>query len=819
MLRILSRDAPLVLAVDNAKCMDRPSAGVLEFCFRRLQREPVSILLTFRDNGDVFPLGLDRALPPDRLARMRLGPLSRGAIGEILRSRLGAVLPRHTLARLYEACGGNPFYALECARLFLDQPQLTFTNEPIPVPRNLGDLVRRRVRPLTPDVRRVGRLVSASFDPRERLIRAACDNQECWAAIDLAVDAGLIERHGEVLRFTHPLLRSVLYSEMPLHKRRRVHRQLAAVAEDIEERAWHLALGADAPSEEIASMLDGAAGHAASRGAPEEAAILTEHAARLTPAGQADSARHRTVRAADYHVQAGDMVRSRELIESALPAYPAGPLRASLLVRLATIYCHQSGWPLAEQTFRQAAQEAQDDRALRAHAEQGLAFARFVAGDLPGASRLAQASLVSAQQAAGPRLVAHSLAGVALFDFLQGQGAQLDLLDRAEALGASSVEDPVGRLPALDPTLVTGLVLTWCDRLDEARLKLASRYRHALDRGDEASLPFILYHLSQLECWAGNWDAAEDYALEGCRIADESYQQPVRPATLYSLALVRAHRGQVHDARELVSQALTLCDRTGNVPVKTQLVAVLGFIAVSLGDAQAAASHLGRLADATTTAGLREPGVVRFLPDEIEALAALGDVDLAWSFTRQLEEQGRSRGRPWAMAAAARCRALLAGSEGDLPAALAACEQALSQHEKLPMPFELGRTLLVKGTIERRARHHPAARAALRQALGIFEHLRAPLWADKAGCELAKVAARIPADGLTETERRIADLIAVGRTNREIAAAMFVTQNTVQTHIRHIFQKFGVRSRTELTARLLSRSQGPPRSGSADSTP
>ena len=102
-----------MVAVDDAQWLDRPSAGVLEFCFRRLEREPVSIVLTSRTDGTVFPLGLDRALPPDRLGRMRLGPLSLGAIGEILRSRLGTVLPRYTLTRLYEACGGNPFYALE----------------------------------------------------------------------------------------------------------------------------------------------------------------------------------------------------------------------------------------------------------------------------------------------------------------------------------------------------------------------------------------------------------------------------------------------------------------------------------------------------------------------------------------------------------------------------------------------------------------------------------------------------------------------------------------------------------------------------------
>lgn len=803
-LRLLSRNAPLAVAVDDVQSLDRPSAGVLEFCFRRLVREPVSVVLTFRGDDPVYPLGLDRALPPDRLQRLRLEPLSLGAVGEILRSRLGAVLPRHTLTRLYDACGGNPFYAIECGRFLLERPDTSLTKEPLIIPQNLSDLVRRRVRRLTKDARLVGHLVAASSSPRERLIRAACGNRESWAAIDQAIAEGLLERDGDTLRFTHPLLRSVLYAEMTPDQRRDVHQRLAAGAEDAEERAWHLALSADRPNARIAQMLDGAAKHAAARGAPEAAATLEEQATRLTSANRADQARDRTVRAADYHFRAGDIARSQELIQSALTACPPGPPRAPLLLRQATIHYHHSGWPLAERTFRQAVQEAPDDPALRAHAEQELAFARLVAGDLPAASRWAHLSLRSAEQAADPRMVARSLARIALFGFLQGNGVQQDLLDQAEALEASAGEEPIGRLPMLDPSLVAGVVLKWCDRLEEARVRLAGRYRRALERGDEASLPFLLYHFSQLECWAGNWDVAEEYALEGCRVAEESHQQCMRPATLYSLALVRAHQGRVQETLDLADKALALCNSTGNVPVAQMVVSVLGFLALSLDDHQAVHSHLGRLAAAVGAVGLGEPSVVKFLPDEIEALAALGEIDHARSLSLELEAKGRSLGRPWAQAAGSRCHAYLAAVDGDFQTAQSACEQALAVHARLTMPFELGRSLLIKGTIERRAKHKPAARASLGKALDIFERLGAPLWTGKARREFSKISGRNAADGLTETEQRIADLIAHGRTNREIARAMFVTQNTVQTHVQHIFQKLGVRSRTELAARLLT---------------
>jgi DNA-binding CsgD family transcriptional regulator len=831
-LRLLSRDTPVLLAVDDAQWLDRPSAAVLEFCIRRLDQAAVSIVLTLRGEVPVFPLGLEQALSPGSLACAQLGGVSPGAIAAILRSRLGVTFPRSTLRRLYDTCGGNPLYALESGRALLERGRACAAGEPIPIPPGIGDLVRPRLRGLSPDALRVGRLIAASADPREQVIRAASSDQDSWAAMDQVIDDGLIRRDSDALRFTHPLLGPVLYAEMTMSERRDVHRRLAASAVDIEDRAWHLALGAEGPAEQIAALLDRAAGHAAARGAPETAAVLAEQAMRMTPARPPGAWPARILRAADYHFRAGEIGRSRELVESALNGCPPGSRRAALLIRQAAICYHQSGWARAEHLFRQAALEAAGDPELRGHAEAELAQARLAAGDLAAAARWAGAALRSAEQAARPRLLAHALARLATVEFLQGGPVRTDLLDRAggleaagdeageaagdeagEAAGDEALGGEAGGGEAIEylalsgPALLHGAILKWSDRLDQARQRFACCYRRALDRGDDAALPFLLSHISELECWAGNWDAAAEYAREGCTVASDSHQLGMRPAPLYALALALAHQGHADEARDLATEALTLCERSGNLALGSGVRSVLGFIAVSLGDYPAAHAHLGPLA---TGHGLDQPSVVKFLPDEIEALAALGETGSARAHAARLHARGSTLGRPWALAAAARCRAHLAGMAGDHDGARSACAAALAAHERLPMPFELGRTLLIKGITERRARRKSAAADSLAQALAIFERLGASLWAAKAHRELATIAPRPVAGGLTQTQQRVAALIAQGQTNREVAAAMFVTVNTVQTHVRHIFQKLGVRSRTELAAMLLGTS---PRAG------
>ena len=187
-----------------------------------------------------------------------------------------------------------------------------------------------------------------------------------------------------------------------------------------------------------------------------------------------------------------------------------------------------------------------------------------------------------------------------------------------------------------------------------------------------------------------------------------------------------------------------------------------------------------------------------FVADHAMALIELGANDEATEVVGWLEERGRALQRPWALAVAARSRALLAATDGDFPAAFEALAVALEEHERLPMPFERGRTLVVLGSIRRRDKQKAPAREALEEAIELFERLGARLWIAKARAELARIGGRRRAEGLTAVEERVARLAAAGRTNREIAATLFMSVRTVEGHLSHIYAKLGIRSRTEL---------------------
>ena len=338
-LRSLAETAPVIVAVDDTQWLDRPSAASLEFVARRLREEPVGLVLAQRTEGTgEAPLGLERALPAERLRHLTVGPLSLEALHRLLRARLGTTYSRPTLLRLAETSGGNPFYALEIARALLRSGIEPTLGAALPVPPSLGELVWDRLAHLPARTREA--LLAASAQPQSTVASVAAAlgaRAGTSRVLARAVEAGVIAIEADRVRFTHPLLASVLYSGTPPEQRRRLHRRLAEVVGDPEESARHLALAIEGPDARVASALDEAAVRARARGAPEAAAELSELARRLTPSERAGDARRRTMQAAEYQLQAGDTARARILLEESVEASAHGHDRSEALFHLAEI--------------------------------------------------------------------------------------------------------------------------------------------------------------------------------------------------------------------------------------------------------------------------------------------------------------------------------------------------------------------------------------------------------------------------------------------------------------------------------------------------
>ena len=234
---------------------------------------------------------------------------------------------------------------------------------------------------------------------------------------------------------------------------------------------------------------------------------------------------------------------------------------------------------------------------------------------------------------------------------------------------------------------------------------------------------------------------------------------------------------------------------------------MLGFIELSLGDAATALGYLERAWEIRDDVQLLEPGHRLELADTLEALIAVGRLDDAERKLITWEERSRTLDRSWALAITARCRGLLLAARGEFEDAFASFERALAEHARSTDPFQHARTLLALGRTQRRAKRRGDARRTLEDALARFERLGAPLWADQTRAELARIGGRAPSNGeLTEAEQRIASLVAEGRTNREVAAALFLTAHSVETALTRVYRKLGVRSRSELASHYSAKS-------------
>jgi DNA-binding CsgD family transcriptional regulator len=343
---------------------------------------------------------------------------------------------------------------------------------------------------------------------------------------------------------------------------------------------------------------------------------------------------------------------------------------------------------------------------------------------------------------------------------------------------------------------------------DTVRHDLNELRRLAQESGLDVSLPLLLFVMSDHECRSGNWELAGRYAVECMEVAARAEQAYRAPLGLLAMALLDARCGRLDVAQAAAAEALTTAERIDLRYVEARIWAVLGFIELARGRPTAAHDWLGRVVELEQTGGYDEPTIFRCDHDDIEALIAMGKTAEAAALVDGLERRGFALDRPWALAVGARCRGLLCAAEGDLEAAEVALGRALLHHERFTEPFELGRTLLVLGNIQRRRRQKQAARVSLQRAEAVFKSLGAVSWAAFATAELLRAGLHLSdPQMLTATEERVAQLVSEGRTNREIAASLFITVKAVEANLTRIYAKLEVRSRTELALRLGAQQQ------------
>jgi DNA-binding CsgD family transcriptional regulator len=779
LLAAAAEDRPVLCVVDDAQWVDQPSADALVFTARRLQAERVALLFGARD-------GEARRFEAAGVAEMALTGLGVSAAAAVLAARARNAAPAVRDRLLVEAAG-NPLALLELPE-GLSEEQLEGgvpLPEAIPLSPRLEGVFRQRAGRL-PEAAQTALLVAATDTTGElaAVLRAMAGLGLSADALDPAERAGLVRIVGRTMTFRHPLVRSALYQGATLGQRQRVHAALAGafVGEEFADlRVWHQAMATLTGDEEVAAALEASARRAKLRAGHASAATAFLRAAELSTDG--DRRAQRIAAAAGEAWDAGQADRARDAIARVLPL-TAGELRAQLLHVSGVMEARTGGLQEAGARLVEGA-ELTGDPSLQLEMLLEAVDATTMAGDFAKAVEIARSAILVSPMTARDRLINTIIRGY--LKEVTGERGQAQVLLADALKQADSLDDPRALVWASYAAFLAGD--------GSGSLRCANRAVAAARRqGLLSLLPLTLHRQSTELCASSRFDLAYAAAEEGCRLSvDLGHGQGWH---LVDMAAVEAVWGREQDARRHAGEALALAQRSGWVFTANNARSALGFLELSMGRPDQAADRLLVLTD---------PGHPEFNP--IIGLPAVTDaVEAAVRAGRPAEAASRiAMAHGWVgMAPTQARRALLARCQalvGDHDPGEAFAE-AIELAPALP-PLQRARTELLYGEWLRRERQRTAARAPLHAALELFQRLGAVPWADRAEAELRATGETTrPRDTsaaqLSPQELQIAGLVAEGLTNREIAAQLYLSPRTIDYHLRKVFSKLGIGSRTEL---------------------
>jgi DNA-binding CsgD family transcriptional regulator len=746
---------------------------------------------------------------------LHLPGLDHRAAADLLAERVPHPIAPHVVDRLVQATGGNPL-ALGELVVNLSEAQLKGSAEledPLPPAVSVERAFLRRLGRLGAETRQ-GLLVVAASSGFTSTITAACELLGLPpSCLDPAEEQGVIKGDHARTLFSHPLLRAAVYNSATISARTRTHKALAkglAVEREAggahegesmpatERRAWHLAAAAQGPDESVAAALEDAAGSAGARGGYAASASALDRAAKLSPRG--DDRVRRLVGAARGWLLAGHARLALELLQDALAS--AGDERQRAVIQHLRAQANMAGGEFVvagEILQKEAARIAAFDESRAALMLADAAVGAATVGDIETAVKLAREAQSIGKRAGGTaELAGDMILGGLLVAFGEPKEGTPLVLRHAEL---PQDQDPPPVVLQILPTVL--LVL---EEYDKARAFLDWLTGSARALSAPSLLVPALPLRSDLGYRTGDWLAAYADAAEGLRLARETNGN-----ILYGiayLAQIEAARGLERTCREHVAELLTLANQFSLEAPLTYAHTFRGRLALGLGLIDETIADLEEATRLIERHQMREPNWIQQTPDLIEAYHRGGRITEATKVLSDLQEKAERTGRVWSLAAAARCRGLLA-NEASFEQEF---EKALAWHARTPTPFERARTELCFGERLRRARRPSESRLRLRSALDTFDRLDAAPWAARARTELAatgeSVAPRAQ-DGvgsLTPQELQLALVVGRGATNKETSAALFISPKTVEAHLHRIYVKLRIRSRTEL-AGLLAREQ------------
>ncbi|MEU4312187.1 AAA family ATPase [Nocardia sp. NPDC024068] len=783
LLSELAEDNPLLCIVDDAHWAADASINVLEFVARRLDTEPIALVLAARTHEG-------HRLEPTGAVNLPLAGLDRSSARRLLVEQVGTRLTPWQRDLVLDATAGNPLAIRELPATVVGA---RVPPRPLPLVEELQQAFLRRVRCHSEPLQRLMLLIAADGHLRWDVLRRAASVFDAGlesASEGLGVLDDLVTVEGPAAVFRHPLIRSAVYHGATVADRRKAHRALAAVVDDEDElRAWHLGQAAYGRDEDVARELDRAARRAARSSSATAAALL----ARAMEVGEPGLRRaQRRLESAEAWWHGGDFDRAKTMLEGIEPDSSLGPLRLRTTLLRASLELHIGRPADALAMLRPILPSA-----LEAGPHQSIPLLmRFWEAGFAANAADAWAELSSVVEQL-------ALTGTGVSEILLGRllrGTCRTLMGKEAGLEPGDL-DAAEHLTDPSPAAWAAGMIWELGYRKRGRHLSRNAMRYARRLGTPVSLSWALWRVVIDDLASGRFRSAEAFAEEGRRLTEETGQRNASIAFRGAQVMLAALRGDDEPAHTLAGHVISDALTHGMVSIVVLVQRALGLLELSAARPEQALLHFQPPAG-----GSYLSVTVVNVPDLVEAAVQSNHADLATEPLALFTRWAQAAGTPELNALAARCRALLAPSGH----AAADFRRALELHEQTDQPFETARTQLLFGRHLRRSRRKFEARAPLNAALETFQTLGAELWADRTREELRATGIRIQPRAATSTvkltpqEARIAEAVADGYTNRDIAAQMFLSTRTIDYHLRKMYQKAGVNSRAELTRVLLT---------------